>query len=122
VKLQTSRNELAVTLFPLEQLASLHLGALRVPREQIDRAHVDVPRHGWQQLRVPGAFIPGVVKAGIYVWTERREFWMTHRWQPERLVIELKEFARYDRLVLSVADADEWADKINAWLGDAPPA
>jgi hypothetical protein len=53
---------------------------------------------------------------------ESLEFWLVHRWEPGRLVIELKPFARYDRLVLGVAQPETWAESINAWLstGEGP--
>ena len=93
MKLETSHDALVVNFSVLERVASGCLGGMRIPRDQSGRAHIDVLRHNWRQLRIPGAFIPGVVKAGIYAWSGRREFWLVHRWQLGRLVIELKSFA-----------------------------
>ena len=112
----TSPDALVVRLTMWEMIASAHLGSFRIPREQVERAHLDVPSHAWKQLRLPGAYLPGVVQTGTYVWARRREFWFTHRWHRSRVVIELKPYARYDRLVLGVADAEAEAQRVNDWL------
>ena len=112
----TSNDFLVVRLEWWEQIASFHPGALDIPRDQVDRAHLDVPRHGWKRLRLPGAFVPGVVQTGTYLWVGRREFWLTHRWYRSRLVIELKPYARYDRLILGMDDAEAESQRINDWL------
>ena len=112
----TSPDTLVVRLELWEQIAAFHPGSFRIPRNQVERAHLDVPAHGWKRLRVPGAYLPGVIQTGTYLWAERREFWFTHRWHISRVVIELKPYARYDRLVLGVADAEAEAERINDWL------
>jgi len=66
VKLETSHDALVVNFSVLERVALVRLGGMRIPGDQIGRAHIDVLRHNWRQLRIPGAFIPCVVKAGIY--------------------------------------------------------
>lgn len=66
MKLETSHDALVVNFSVLERVASGCLGGMRIPRDQSGRAHIDVLRHNWRQLRISGAFIPGVVKAGIY--------------------------------------------------------
>lgn len=117
MKIDTTSPEVLVVRLELwEQIASVHPGSFRIPKDQVERAHLDVPQHGWKRLRVPGAYVPRVIQTGTYLWADRREFWLTHRWHPSRVVIELKPFARYDRLVLGVGDAEAVAQQINDWL------
>ena len=118
MNIDTSSNDhITIELTAVEQLAAFHLGSLRIPREQIARVHQDAPVHGWKRLRLPGSYIPNVIQAGTYIWKDNREFWFTHRWLPSRVVIELKPYARYDRLVLAVADGAVEVQRINGWLG-----
>lgn len=58
---------------------------------------------GWGgEIRWPGTYIPGMIKAGTYYGRGRRTFWdVTH---PQRaIVIELAN-DRYDALIVEVAD------------------
>lgn len=113
----TSPDTLVVRLALWEMIASAHPGSFRIPKDLVERAHLEVPHHGWKRLRVPGGYLPGVFQTGTYLWGERREFWFTHRWHASRVVIELKQYSRYDRLVLGVANAEAEAQRINDWVG-----
>jgi hypothetical protein len=98
------------------------LGALRrrieVPSKSISSVSVR-PRNevrwdgAW--LRLPGAYIPGVIRYGSYGLGSRREFWAVTR-QSEVVVIETSE-GTYRRLVLGVGDPHGVAGAITAAIG-----
>ncbi|MBM3944467.1 MAG: hypothetical protein FJ317_03125 [SAR202 cluster bacterium] len=78
------------------------------------RAPHDLPKRYWLSLRVPGTFLPFIIKAGTYfIWREgkfRREFWYTTA-AKHFLVVNMKS-GRYERVVLGLDDAEEWARRI----------
>jgi hypothetical protein len=71
----------------------------------------------WERLLAvhPDAFMPPFIKAGTYVWWRRREFWLATRDKPF-LTIEC-DGGPYTRLVLTLPDAEAWAERINAARG-----
>jgi hypothetical protein len=62
-------------------------------------------------LRLPGAYLPGVIRAGSYGVGKHRELWCVHR-ADRVLVVELTG-QRYRRVVVEVADPDRVAEEIN---------
>lgn len=79
---------------------------LRIPLACIAGVHIDdEAAHGfWKGVRLPGTHIPGLLVAGTFHRGGRRTFWSVRRGR-RAVVIDL-ENARYDRLVLEVADPD----------------
>ena len=100
-----------------ERTVAAHPGQIRVPIASIERAYVGWPRHGWRQLRVPGSFIPGLVKAGTYRWKDRKEFWLAWRGR-ERMTIELRN-ASYTAIVLGLADPAAWVETIQLAVSES---
>ena len=54
------------------------------------------------EVRVPGTFIPGVIKAGTY-WTRAgKEFWYVRRGMSDYVTIELADGAPFRRMVFGL--------------------
>ena len=79
---------LKIDLSRVEKVLSVH-GSFRTPLEQVESVSTGVPRQSWRDLRVPGTFLPWVVKAGTYLTERGREFWYVTR-NRGFLTIELK--------------------------------
>lgn len=70
------------------------------------------PRSYWTGLRMPGTFVPWVLKAGTYFTSFGKEFWYVTAGKGF-LVLYLKEGA-YQRVVLGLDDAEVWAQRVRA--------
>ena len=95
----------------VEKVLSVH-GSFRTPLEQVESVSTGVLRQSWRDLRVPGTFLPWVVKAGTYLTERGREFWYVTR-NRGFLTIELKN-GSYKRIVLGLNDNQHWADQIES--------
>ena len=68
-------------------------------------------------LRAPGTYLPGVIVAGTYRGLRRRpQLWCVHA-ADEVLAIDLADGARYERIVLEVADPAAVAAELTGHLG-----
>ncbi len=83
---------------------------LEIPLNHIQQATTGKPETDWKEVRLPGTFLPGVIKAGTYYTSQGREFWYVSR--EECLTLELKdEF--YKKIVLTIDQSQVWRDRIN---------
>ena len=115
-------DQLILTLTGMERLWTLKLGPITVPRTNVARAETALPPTTWMQLRAPGTSVPGFIKAGTYYTTRGKEFWYAVRSQKDNpLTIELTG-APYRRLVLTIEDAANLAERINAWASGSSAA
>ena len=85
--------------------------SLKIPLKHIKRVHTKRPKTVWNELRVPGSFLPGIVKAGNFYTPRGREMWFSLR-NSKPLVIELRG-EKYKRIVLGVDDT-KWVRRISA--------
>jgi hypothetical protein len=116
MQLAIDADRLTLTLEGAERLWSFKLGPISVPREHVVRAEAALPPTTWKELRAPGAFLPGVIKAGTYYTGRGKEFWYAVRSREDSpLTIELQEES-YRRLALTIDDAANWVERINAWV------
>jgi hypothetical protein len=107
--------EMVVRLSPLEKLAAFKWSDIRVPRSSIEGVERSLPPPTWKELRVPGTFIPGLIKAGSYYTDRGWEFWyVTRTGKSYPVTVSLKE-QRYARLVLGFQSGSE-ADRLEDWL------
>lgn len=98
-----------------------------VPRDHVAEAVVGVAEDAQKQLqrslRIPGAFVPGVIVAGHYVrvgrgpgpWT----FWDVHRGH-NAITIYLADH-RYNMLVAEVDDPTGAVERVNTWCRGTRP-
>jgi hypothetical protein len=106
--------QLEVKLSRGEKLAALH-GDITLPLSSITGAEV-LDSKWWMRLglRVPGTGLPGLVIAGTYVQKGDRAF---VSWTRGKQVLQVNLTGKnYTRLVVGVADAETWADTINAYI------
>ena len=88
---------------------------LDIPLNHIRQATVAKPETDWKDVRLPGTFLPGVVKAGTYYTSQGREFWVVTR-DEDCLTLELDdEF--YKKIVLTIEQSQVWVDQINQEKG-----
>lgn len=109
------RDEMVVRLTPLERLAAFKWSEIRVPKSAIEGIERSLPPPTWKALRVPGTFIPGLIKAGSYFTDRGWEFWYVTRTGKSCPITVLLKGQRYTRLVLGLSSSSE-ADRIEAWL------
>lgn len=93
---------LTIQFEPWERVWAIHPSKeIQIPVEHITRAWLGMPKSSWKELRVPGSFIPGLIKAGTYITPRGKEFWYVTRKKQYAVTIELTG-EPYARLVLGV--------------------
>jgi len=116
MQLELTENRLILILEGQERLWAFKLGPIVVPRAHVARAEAALPPSTWKELRAPGTMLPGVIKAGTYYTERGKEFWYAVRSRKDNpLTIELTDES-YRRLAVTVDDAANWAERINAWV------
>ncbi len=113
MQLSIADNQLKIDLEFWERVWAMYFNAdLYIPLDHIVRASTEkLSDHPLRQVRLPGTFLPGVIKAGTYYTGDGREFWYVNR-SDSFLVLELEnEF--YKRIVLTVDRNQTWAEQIN---------
>jgi hypothetical protein len=91
-------NELIIEFSFWESLWSLH-GNFHVPKGNIVSIGEGGPKSSWFDLRIPGTFLPGFIKAGTFYTRRGREFWYVTRNHPRIYTIELTNMS-YRRLIV----------------------
>lgn len=94
-------NEITVDLSFWEKLWSLH-GNFQIPKSNIVSISKGGPHSSWFDLRIPGTFLPGVIKAGTFYTRRGREFWYVRYGSPRIYSIELVNMS-FKRLVLGTS-------------------
>lgn len=99
MKLSLSADFLKIDLDLVEKILSIH-GSFKIKTSDITSIHHNMPKQTWKEIRLPGTFLPGVIKAGTYYSGRGKEYWyFTINKTP--LCIELSNNS-YKRLVLGV--------------------
>lgn len=93
-----------------QKLLAFHFSTLQIPIDHIDRIGTERVKTHWKEIRFPGAFIPGLVKAGTYRRAGRRDFWCVTAGQPV-LRLDLKS-EYFDSLTLGMEDNERWIREI----------
>jgi hypothetical protein len=98
-----------------EQLLAVRFHKVwQIPLTHIIQVTTDLPPNTWKELRAPGSFVPGLIKAGTYYTDRGKEFWYVTRKNDfgNVLNIELDE-EDYKRIVLNdVANNQEWLQRL----------
>ncbi|AFY31261.1 hypothetical protein [Calothrix sp. PCC 7507] len=82
----------------------------QIPLTNITQVTTTEPQSSWKELRAPGSFIPGVVKAGTYYTNRGKEFWYVNR-ETDYLTIELQDES-YKRIILTVDNSEAWRQSL----------
>ncbi len=104
-----------------EQFVAVRLNKLwEIPLSQIKQVTTTAPQTTWRELRSPGTFIPGLVKAGTYYTKRGKEFWYVNYRQPNYLNIELHSESdkSYNRIILTIDNHESWQQRLSQEIGN----
>jgi hypothetical protein len=117
MKLHLEQNWLVIDLEWYEQLWAVTLdGQISIPLERIDRVTTAEPQSDWAEIRAPGTFLPGVIKAGTYYSKRGKEFWYVTS-DKDYLTLELHD-EPYRRIVITIPENIAWAERIDRALNE----
>ncbi|MEO1760625.1 MAG: hypothetical protein AAFR83_01315 [Cyanobacteria bacterium J06629_18] len=88
-----------------------------IPLSHIHEVTTTAPQTTWKELRSPGTFIPGLVKAGTYYTPRGKEFWLVKQRKNSYLTIELQN-EDYKRIVLTIEDNESWQQRLSQEIGN----
>lgn len=109
--LRIDNNQLIVALEGWERLIAFQRRVV-VPISAVTQVQVGEPQSGFWDWRIPGTFIPGLIKAGTYYSKRGREFWYVTRPRfTHCLILELSGH-RFVRVILSPKDPEAWRASI----------
>ncbi len=114
MELHLDSHSLTVKLRGWERVWSIK-GSLTAALEDVAGVSTEDPARSWRDLRIPGAYFPGVLRAGSYKTPRGWEFWYAARGRGY-VTIELKQ-GRYCRWVLTPGDNKDWAERIGNAIG-----
>ena len=111
MKLSINHVSLKVELSLADKVLSIR-GSLLIPLQHIREATTKRPETcWWRDIRMPGMYFPGLIKAGTYYTRKGKEFWFVTRGK-KYLTLEL-ENESYQRIVLGVDNNKYWSENIN---------
>ena len=109
MKLTIYEGKLRIGFGNFERVLAVKRG-FEIPLEHIVEVKTEAPKTSWKEIRFPGTYVPGVIKAGTYYTPRGKEFWCVTK--KGCLVLELRN-EPYKRIVLSVERYEQWAERIN---------
>jgi hypothetical protein len=101
----SDESNLSIKFGIVEKILGMH-GSFSIPLNDISEVHNRTPAQSFKELRIPGTFIPGLIKAGTYLTERGREFWYVTR-KKKFLTVELKK-GFYKRIILSVNENQDY--------------
>ena len=114
MRLHINGENLRIELDWWRKLLAFHFQTLEIPLAHIERVVTDRPRTHWKEIRLPGTFIPWLVKAGTYRRAGRRDFWCATHGQPVLRLTLRNEY--FDSLTLGTEDNEGWAQAFKGLL------
>ncbi|MBW4565385.1 MAG: hypothetical protein KME32_30740 [Mojavia pulchra JT2-VF2] len=100
-----------------EQLLAFNFnGAFVIPLNHIKAVSTAQPESSWLDIRNPGSFIPGIIKAGSYYSSKGKEFWYVTQDQ-HYLTLELKDES-FKRIILTIEENQVWLESINQYISN----
>lgn len=113
VDLGFSKNSVEVRLDESAKLLAFQWEPIVIPIQDIKSVSDQFPKQTSSDIRNPGTYVPGTVKAGTYHTQDGdTEFWFTKNGENSIIVIELKN-QEFDRIVLESEKSDSWRDTLN---------
>jgi hypothetical protein len=117
MQLYLADNRLTIELEWYEQLWAVTLDRqMHIPLNRIDRVTTSEPQSDWAEIRAPGTFLPGVIKAGTYYTKRGKEFWYVTT-DRDYLTLELRD-EPYRRIVITIPDYLDWGERIDRALAE----
>lgn len=96
-----------------EQLLAARFHKLwEIPITHIKQVTTAEPQSSWKELRAPGSFIPGLIKAGTYYTNRGKEFWYVTK-ETNYLTIELQNES-YKRIIINIDNNEAWKQQLSA--------
>jgi hypothetical protein len=115
MKLNLENGNLTIDLEWYEQLWAVTLERqMRIPLDRIDCVTTAEPESNWAEIRAPGTFLPGIIKAGTYYTKQGKDFWYVTA-DKNYLTIELHD-EPYRRVIMTIPDHLAWCDTLLAQL------
>jgi hypothetical protein len=113
MKLNLENDNLIIDLEWYEQFWAVTLNKqIQIPLSHIDRVSTAEPSSNWSDLRAPGSFLPGIIKAGTYYTKQGKEFWYAVT-DKNYLTLELHD-EPYRRLIITIPDNISWYNSLSA--------
>ena len=117
MKLHLEARQLTIDLEWYEQLWAVTLDRqLHIPLDSIERVTTAEPQSDWAEIRAPGTFLPGIIKAGTYYTKRGKEFWYVTT-DRDYLTLELHD-EPYRRIVITIPDRIAWGERIDRALAE----
>lgn len=110
MKISIVKNELRISFSLTKKILSVK-GSFKIPLKHIVCVTTLKPKPTWKEIKAPGTFIPGLIKAGTYYTDKGREFWFVTKGK-KILNIELKNES-YKRIIVGLDNNVKWAKKIS---------
>lgn len=101
-------------------------GRLEIARSHVTGVVAGIPQEArddlYRSLRLPGAFIPGVITTGSYYRVGKGQwlFWDIHG--GDKAICIRTEHEQYSTIVVEVAEPEQTVRQISAWLGSGESA
>lgn len=116
MKLDIVNDDLRIEWEWYEMLWAFHFeNPMNVPLGAIMDISTDKPSSDWRELRIPGTYLPGVIKAGTYYTPQGRDFWYVVG-DRNYLTLMLQNYD-YQRLILTFEDNLIWRDRLAEVVG-----
>ena len=114
MKLKIEADKLKVEFGGLERILGFKR-SLEIPLKYIDRVSLEKPASSWKDLRAPGTYFPGVIRAGTYYTPRGKEFWYITAGKTP-LTIELKQ-GEYKRIILGLekSEGETWKQMLDEY-------
>jgi hypothetical protein len=115
MQLSLTEEKLSIEFEWYEQLWAVRFDrVMEIPIAHIQTVSMAEPQSNWAEVRAPGTFLPGVIRAGTYYTKQGKEFWYVTE-NRNYLTIELQA-EPYRRLVITIPDNQSWYDRIDCLL------
>lgn len=112
MNLYINENKLNIEFTFTEQLLAVSWRkSWTIPLAHITQVKTAEPESNWKEIRAPGSFIPGLIKAGTYYTDRGKEFWYVNR-DKDYLTIELQNES-YQRIILTIDNNKYWQERLN---------
>ncbi len=104
-------NKLRIDLDWYEQLWAFTWDkTFEIPLTHIENATTNEPPSSWTEIRAPGTFLPGVIKAGTYYTPRGKEFWYVTK-DRDYLVLELCDES-FKKMIFTLDQNQWWLEQI----------
>ena len=100
-----------------QRLLAFHFSTMEIPLAHIEGVGTERVKTHWSERRIPGSFIPGLLKAGTYRRSGRKDFWCVARSQP-LLRLDLRN-EYFNSLNLGMEDSQHWASQLATRIPEA---